>query len=147
MSIVVANIPPGVTIDAALAAIRGMSGVYPSDTLSLGNDPAGGMCIIHNPAAAPVGEPAPRATIALGVDEPGDLIAFAFSTDDQENALKALSLGLIGMLDTAEAANYLTFSVEHPEVGRYAVTIQRCDGKTPAERIAELEQRLAEVTA
>ncbi len=52
------------------------------------------------------------------------------------------ALGMIRMLENAGAPNYLSLTVEIPDVGRYGITIQRCDGKTPAERIAELEGQL-----
>jgi hypothetical protein len=140
---VVALIPAGVGLDAALAVMRGLGECYPSDTLSLGTDQAGGMRVVHDPNAGRAAAPTTRVEVDLGVDDVGDLFAFAFGADDQQDAVRALALALVGMLEQAGAANYLTFAVDAPEVGRYAVTIQRCAGTTPAERIADLEAQLA----
>ncbi len=149
---VVAIIPPGITIDAALKAMRAMGGVYPKHTLFMDNDPAtGGFRILHDPSAktAPGTSTKPVAKVALGADEPGDLITFAMlvSGRDQELGAKALGVWLAERLDEAGAANYLTYSITLPdEGGTFAVTIQRVGGRTPAERIAELEEQIAELT-
>lgn len=144
MRSVVAVIPAGVGLDAALAALHGLGACYPADTLALGTDPDGGMRVVHDPAAAAgTAPPATRVELGLGVDEAADLLRFAFGADDQQDAVKAIALALVGMLEDAGAANYLTLSLDVPDVGRYAVTVQRCGGTTPAERIAELTAQLA----
>jgi hypothetical protein len=140
---VVAVIPAGVGLDAALAALRGLGGCYPADTLSLGTDPAGGMRVVHDPdAGAGVATPAARVELGLGVDEAADLLTFAFGADDQQDAARALALALVGMLEDAGVANYLTYTIDVPDTGRYALTVQRCGGQTPAERIADLQAQL-----
>ena len=141
----VATIPAGVTLDAALAAMKGMGDCYPPETLSLSNDPSGGMLVLY--AERPDGaepEPAPRMVIEVGA-EPENLLAFAFTAaeGDEQDGLKAMALGMIRMLENAGAQNYLALTIEVPDVGRYGINIQRCDGKTPAERIAELETQIA----
>ena len=140
--IAVAIIPAGVTLDAALAAMNGLASCYPPHTLSLSNDPSGGMSVLYaEPVDGAEPEPVPRVTIEVG-DEPENLLAFAFTAaqGDEQDGLKAIALGLIQMLENAGAPNYLTLTIEVPDLGRYGLTIQRCGGKTPAERIAELEQ-------
>lgn len=143
----VARIPPGCTLDAVLDAMRGLGSCYPAGSLSIGNDPAtGGTRIIFDPAVALDEHPAEKQLVAqLGVDNPADLITFALtaSGDDQEDGLKAMAAWMARTLNDAGAANYLTFSVEIPDTGRYAMTVQRCDGVSPAERIADLETQLA----
>ncbi|GAA4439097.1 hypothetical protein [Phytohabitans houttuyneae] len=149
----VAIIPPGITLDDALAAMRGMASAYPEHTLSLGNDPErGGMVIWHDATAAPAVErqAQARGEVALGVDEPGDLLAHAFlaASEQDDDAIKAMCAGMIAILENSGGpGNYVTYTLEHDELGRYAVTVQRCGGKTPAERIAELEERLVAATA
>ncbi|MFY1595451.1 hypothetical protein [Micromonospora sp. WMMD737] len=149
---VVAKILPGRTLDAALSAMRGMSKCYPEHTLSLSNDPStGGMVVIYDPAATPAkGQRRKQPTgavgeIALGVDESGDLLAYAFHpTTGTEDAVKALSLWMASLLQQTEgAANFVAFTLDHPDGVRYALTVQRCDGLTPAEKIAQLEAQLA----
>lgn len=145
----IATIPAGVTLDAALAAMQGLGACYPPKTLSLSNDPAGGMLVLHTePTGGPEPEPVPRMTIEVG-DEPEHLLAFAFTAaeGDERDGLKAMALGMIRMLENAGAPNYLALTIELPDVGRYGINIQRCDGKTPAERIAELEARIAGLAA
>lgn len=149
MRSVVAIIPPGITFDACLAAMHGMGACYPEHTLSLGNDAGGGMQIIHDPAATPpagepadeAGEPKTRVELALGADTPDDMLTYALSADDHEEGLRALVIWMAHQLEPAEAegANFLTFSMDLPGVGAYGVTIQRTGGKTPAQRILELE--------
>lgn len=142
MNTVVAIIPAGVGLDAALAAMQALGACYPANTLSLSNDATGAMRVLYDPAAAAATTPAARIEVSLGVDTQQDLLRFAFSADDQQDALQAIALALIDMLNAADAANYLTVTVELPGTGRYALTIQRCDGATPAERIADLEAQL-----
>jgi len=147
----VAILPAGAPMDAALAAMSGLGGVYPRHTLSMASDPhTGSLVVLYDPAAAPVtaddDQPAdPQVEIGLGVDGPGDLMAYALSvtSEDQQEGVKAMAAWLVDMLDRTEgAANFISFTMEHPGVGRYAMTLQRCDGQTPAERIAELKSRL-----
>lgn len=143
----VAIIPPGITLDSALAAMRGMASAYPEHTLSLGNDPeGGGMVIWHDSAADANAVPtsAVRGEVSIGVDNPGDLLAQAFiaASQQDEDAIKAMCAGMIAILEgSGGPGNYVTYTLEHPELGRYGVTVQRCAGRTPAERIAELETR------
>ncbi len=150
---VVGVIPPGVSLNAVTKAMAAWGALFPKHTLFVTNDArTGGMLVLHDPDAKPTavtGKPKPEARLELGADEPGDLLAYAMSVTgrDATEGLKALALWLARMLDEAEAANYLTFGVTVPDVGGYAVTIQWQDGKTPAERIRELEQQIAELRA
>lgn len=142
----VATIPPGITLDAALAAMRGMGDCYPPHALAIRNSPDGGMDIIYDSEATTSGgaEHASSVGVSVGVEKPGDLLAYAFSlvNDDERAGAKAVATWMIGELERAGAANYLTHTVEVPGRGRYALTVQRCSGKTPAERIAELESEV-----
>ncbi|MFI6228602.1 hypothetical protein ACIBCR_14975 [Micromonospora echinospora] len=154
---IVATILPGRTLDAALSAMRGMSRCYPDYTLSLASDPDGGMAIIHDPAATPPAKGRKRrrkqttgdaGEIALGKDEAGDLLAYAFHpTTSTEDGVKAITQWMVDLLAQTEgAANYVTFTLTHPSGNRYALTVQRCDGMTPAEKIAHLEEQIAALT-
>jgi hypothetical protein len=158
----VAKIPPGLTLDAALAAMKGMSAAYPEHTLSLTNDGIGGMVIVHDPDATPR-EPAQgkrrrqRSTkaaatsglLSVGKDEVGDLFAYAFHpTTKTEDGVKLIAAWMGDLLDSTEgAANYTTFTLDHPDGRRFALTVQRCGGLSPAQKIAELETQLAAATA
>lgn len=145
MKRVVAVIPAGVGLDAALAVLRGLGECYPAASLSLGTDVSGGMRVVHDPeAAAEAAASAARVEVSLGVDDAADLLTFAFGVDDQAEAARALALALVAMLEDAGAANYLTYTIDVPGTGRYALTVQRCGGPTPAERIADLESRLTQ---
>lgn len=128
MRSVVALIPAGVGLDAAPAALHGLGACYPADTLALGSDPDGGMRVVHDPDAADAGvtAPAARVELGLGVDDAADLLSFTFGADDQQDAVRTIALTLVGMLEQAGAANFLTVTMEVPDVGRYAVTVQRC---------------------
>ncbi|HKS98933.1 MAG TPA: hypothetical protein VJT31_05320 [Rugosimonospora sp.] len=141
---VVAVIPAGVGLDAAIAVLRGLGECYPAASLSLGTDAGGGMRVVQDPEAAEAAAPAARVEVSLGVDDAADLLTFAFGADDQADAARALALALVGMLEDAGAANYLTYTVEVPGTGRYALTVQRCGSLTPAEHIADLQAQLAE---
>lgn len=136
---VVVLIPAGVGLDAALAILRGPGECYPPDVLSLGSDRTGGMRVVHDPAGGDAAIPATRVKVDLGVDDVGDLFAFAFGADDQQDAVRALALA--GMLEQAGAANYLTYAVEAPGVGRYAFTIQRLHRPARLGRSAAIPSR------
>ncbi|MEV0214269.1 hypothetical protein [Micromonospora sp. NPDC050695] len=155
---IVATILPGRTLDAALAAMRGMAGCYPEHTLSLSSSYDGGMAIIYDPDAPQPAKKGRRrrglaagapGEVALGRDEVGDLFAFAFdSTTSTEDGVKVMTQWMANLLTQTEgAANYVTFTLTHPGGERYALTVQRCAGLTPAEKIAGLEERIAALTA
>jgi hypothetical protein len=148
--IVVGVIPPGVSLNAVTKAMGAWGALFPKHTLFVTNDPpTGGMLVLHDPDAAPdrAAKPKPEARIELGSDEPGDLLAYAMSLTgrDATEGAKALAVWLAEMLEQAGAANYLTYGVTLPDGAAYAVTIQRSSGKTPADRIRELEQQVAEL--
>jgi hypothetical protein len=147
----VAILPTGAPLDAALAAMSGLGGVYPPHTLSLSTDQrSGAMVVLYDPTAR-AGEPKtvePQMGIGLGVDAPGDLLAYAFAVtgEDQQQGALAIAAWLVDMLDRTDgAANFITFTFEHPQAGKYAMTLQRCAGKTPQEQITGLKQRLTEL--
>ncbi len=148
---VVAVIPPGLSLNAMVKVMAGIGVMYPKNTLFLATDDlTGGTLVLHDPDAAPA--PAtrtkPQVRVSAGKDQPGDLLTLAMAVtgrDDQAGA-KALAVWLAGRLEAADAANYLTYTVTVPGVGEYGVTIQRGGGKTPGERIHELEQQVLELS-
>lgn len=159
---IVARIPVGRTIDDALAVMKAMSRCYPTHTMSLANDYGGGMLIVYNPDAPPPppGQKPARASIrqsktgngsveiALGKDEVGDLFAFVFSPKTkQEDAVAAMAGWMAAVLESMEGAtNFVTFTFDIKGGGkRYAMTIQDCDGLTPAEKLAQAATRIAEL--
>ncbi len=148
----VAVIPPGLSLNTMPKVMAGIGLMYPKHSLYLRNDDrTGGYLVLHDPTAKPGPDTSgkPTATVAAGKDAPGDLIEFAMvvSGRDAELGAKALGVWLAERLADAGAANYLTYSIALPDDGgEYAVTIQRVGGKTPAERIAELEERVAALT-
>lgn len=151
---VVAVIPGGVTFGTCLATLDAMGKCYPPDTLALSSDTtAGGMLVVHDPAARPPSDdtPAPTLTVELGVEHSGDLLAYAFTAEgDEEVSVHRMCVAMIAMLEEQHAANFLAMTMEHPKLGRYGITVQRCAGKTPAEMIGELTdevQRLTEAAA
>lgn len=48
---------------------------------------------------------------------------------------------MFGMLQSNEAANCLEWIVEHPEQGKFTLTLQRCRGKSPMELRNEAAER------
>lgn len=60
--------------------------------------------------------------------------------------VKVFYSALINLFDGSGAENFLTTSIEHgigPEYRKFEITIRDCKGeKTPADRIAELEQEI-----
>lgn len=162
---IVAVIPPHQTLNDVTAALNGMGRVYPKNTLTLTNDNYdGSTVIVYNPnATAPTTQDSAEATtgkrrkrpaktsqmtgeIALGKDDIADLFAYAFHPDTKsEDGVKAISVWMVHILNSVEgAANFVTFTLEHPDGQRYAMTIQRCDGLTPAEKLtaAEADNRI-----
>ncbi len=149
--VVVAVIPPGITLNNVHKALKAIGTWYPKGSLSLmSDDRTGGMLAVHDPDAAPAPEAKdrPRAKVSVGHQEDGDLLTYAMTVSgrDQHLGLQALARWLLQQLVTAKAANYLTYSIiVPPDDLEYAVTIQRVAGQTPAQRIAELEAELAEL--
>ncbi len=142
---VVGVIPPGVTIDDALAAIKAFGRCYPRDAMFMKNDPStGGMLFVYDPQAVPAaaGKARPQMETALGVCDPGDLFRAVFSAGgrDQQAGVAALAAWMIELLESAGAANFVEYGLTMPDVGRFAVTVQRCSGKTPAQVIDGLRR-------
>lgn len=103
--------------------------------------------------AALKADPAPTpttnadASITLGVGTPGDdnALVLAFAADS--SGIPVIADWAKAMLDEHEASNYLTFTMADAHGDRYAFTIQRCTGFTPAEHIAVLQKEIAALTA
>lgn len=77
----------------------------------------------------------------LANDEPLDLESLFRG----ELASAMFSMMFAGELKRSGATNYLELSYDVPEFGGVIVTIQKQDGKTPGQRIGELEERIAEL--
>lgn len=77
----------------------------------------------------------------LANDEPLDLESLFRG----ELASAMFSMMFAGEFKRSGATNYLELSYDVPEFGGVIVTIQRQDGKTPGQRIGELEERIAEL--
>lgn len=77
----------------------------------------------------------------LANDEPLDLESLFRG----ELASAMFSMMFAGELKRSGATNYLELSYDVPEFGGVIVTIQKQDGKTPGQRIVELEERIAEL--
>jgi hypothetical protein len=52
---------------------------------------------------------------------------------------------LAGWFQAAGGINFVTATVQHPELGPLEVTVRRTRGKTPSEIIAELKQELEDL--
>lgn len=77
----------------------------------------------------------------LSNDEPLDLESLFRG----ELASAMFSMMFAGEFKRSGATNYLELSYDVPEFGGVIVTIQKQDGKTPGQRIGELEERIAEL--
>ncbi|MGS5488252.1 Uncharacterised protein [Klebsiella quasipneumoniae] len=77
----------------------------------------------------------------LANDEPLDLESLFRG----ELASAMFSMMFAGEFKRSGATNYLELSYDVPEFGGVTVTIQKQDGKTPGQRIGELEERIAEL--
>ena len=77
----------------------------------------------------------------LANDEPLDLESLFRG----ELASAMFSMMFAGEFKRSGATNYLELSYDVPEFGGVIVTIQKQDGKTPGQRIGELEERIAEL--
>jgi hypothetical protein len=158
-------IPPGAPFTAAGDLLRGFGRCYPEHALRLSTDTlTGGWLIIFDPAAPAPSAPAktgeadadpasePEAlgmTISLGIEEQADLLSMALEAEDGDQATGVKVLGglMRNMLDQGGAANYLTHTLDYTDGKRYALTIQRVDGLTPAEKIAALQAEKADLEA
>lgn len=58
-------------------------------------------------------------------------------------ACQMLAASFAGQFVGSGAVNFLEVNMEHQEIGPFAVTIQRHQGKTPGQMKAEVEQQLA----
>lgn len=161
----VAVIPPHQTLDDLSAAMKGIGRCYPKNTLFLTSDVDGSTIILHRPGTAPAAaeqtkpaEPHNRRArrsgangeISLGKDEIGDLLSYAFDpTTKQEDGVAAIAGWMASVIDGTEgAANFVTYTFDDPATSqRYAMTVQRCDGLTPAEKLRQAEERIAELEA
>jgi hypothetical protein len=54
---------------------------------------------------------------------------------------------MAAVLDGHDAENYVEMQMQHEDGRRFAVTVQRCEGKTPHEKRLEAESKLAELLA
>ena len=77
----------------------------------------------------------------LANDEPLDLESLLRG----ELASAMFSMMFAGEFKRSGATNYLELSYDVPEFGGVIVTIQKQDGKTPGQRVGELEERIAEL--
>lgn len=140
---VVAVIPEGATIDAALAVMKAMSGCYPPETLLMQHQ-RGHNVIVHDPSLKGTSVPAKpthQLRVALGETSPGDLLTQAFTVrgKDQQTGLKAMALFLADLLEESGAANFVEMAMQVPDVGEYGVIVQRA-GRTadPGARLAAM---------
>ncbi len=140
---VVGVIPPGATIDAALAVMKGLGGCYPPETLVMQNSAAtGANLIVHDPSKK-AEEPVPthQLRVALGDTEPGDLLrqVFSMTTAKEQDGLKAMALFLADVLEGSGAANFVEFTMAVPDVGEYGVVVHRADRQLdPGARLASM---------
>jgi hypothetical protein len=156
-------IPANAPFSASGDLMRGFSRCYPEHALRLADDAlTGGYMILFDPAATapPPGstggaadtsrEPATLGmTTSLGVEEQADLFTMILQAteDDEVTGVKILAGMMRSMLDQHDAANYLTHTFDYTDGQRYALTIQRVTGFTPAEKIAALQQEKADLEA
>lgn len=82
-------------------------------------------------------------TKALKSGEPIDLESLFRG----KTASSMFAMMFAGEFVRSGAKNYLELLYEVPEFGGLTVTLQKVQGKTPAQRIEELEQRIAELEA
>lgn len=63
-------------------------------------------------------------------------------TVDQAQAIgRDFAALFLAMLQSADAANCLEWIVDHPTVGKFTLTLQRCNGKSPMELRNEARER------
>lgn len=167
----VAVIPAGNTIEATVAAMNAMQAVHPKP-LQLANDPTTGDMLVLLPtpaqeaAAAQADIPSvvkaakkaakkaaaaeaaldPHLSISMGTGDPGTEAALAVAFRSDSSGIPIIADWAAAILDEHDAQNYITFTFANPDGDKYALTVQRCDGLSPAEQIADLTQRLADAT-
>lgn len=159
---VVAVVPPGVPLPAAGNVLSGMGACYPTDALTMTNSADGGFLIIYTPTGPDAcegdraaGTPG-NVSVSTGTasDEDytvadADLFTFALTADGEDEAAGVVAMAewLRRQLDKAGAANYLAHTLTLPDGDRYALTIQRVGGLTPAEKIAALQNEIQALAA
>ena len=167
----VAVIPAGNTIDATVAAMNAMQAVH-TKALQLTNNPDTGDMLVLLPtaaqeaahvkadipsvvrtakkvakkAAAAEAARAASVSITMGTGEPGTESALAVAFRSDSSGIPVIADWAAAILDEHEAHNFITFTFANPDGERYALTVQRVDGQSPADKIADLTARLEAVT-
>lgn len=168
----VAVIPAGNTIDATVAAMNAMQAVH-TKALQLTNDPDTGAMLVLLPtaaqeaanaqsdipsvvrtakkvakkAAAAEAANAPQMSVTMGTGEPGTDSALAVAFRSDSSGIPIIADWASALLDEHEAQNFITFTFANPDGEKYALTVQRVDGQSPADKIADLTARLEAATA
>lgn len=68
---------------------------------------------------------------------------FRYASTEADESILGLVSFMLPVLESYDAANYVTTTILH-DGKKFAFTIQRGDGMTPAEKIADLEGKLLE---
>lgn len=170
----VAVIPAGNTIEATVTVMNALAAVYPGQALQMTSDPDTGAMLVLTPTPAQqaaadatpaqvatevkkaakktakralAAEPGPvDTTIEMGTGEPGSETAVAVAFRSNSTGVPVIADWAAALLDEYDAQNYLTFTFLNPDGDKYALTVQRCNGLSPAERLAELEAQIGAAT-
>lgn len=92
-----------------------------------------------------VEESEPNVEFEIGFQEDGEQKKFSYASMEPDGAIFGLASFMIPVLEEWDAANYVTTTIMHGDV-KYALTVQRGEALTPAEKIATLEAEIAELT-
>lgn len=151
---VVCIIPPGCSTDQVGKLMELLGDVCLGHELMMSNQTDGSIAIFYyrdleeaqkvRANTRIVEEPDPNMEIEVGFTQDGEDRNFRYASTEADEAIVGLAAHMVPVLESWDAANYVTTTVVH-EDKKYAVTIQRGDGMTPAEKIAYLEAKLAAI--
>lgn len=93
-----------------------------------------------------VEEPDPNMELEVGFVEEGEQRQFKYASTESDESIIGLASFMMPVLESWDAANYVTTTILH-DGKKFAFTIQRGDGMTPADKLAVAEDRIRELEA
>jgi hypothetical protein len=152
----VAIIPPGCSTEQVSTLMEALNACCPGHDLLMGNQEDGSIAIFYyrdleearkrRANTQIIEEADPNVELALGFEQDGEHREFKYAATESDEAILGLASFMVPVLESWDAANYVTTTILH-ENTKYGFTIQRATGYTPAEKIAQLEARIAELEA
>lgn len=151
----VAVIPPGCSTEQVSELIDVLNRMVLGHELHMGNQDDGSIVIFYYrdlEAARQqqandliVEEPDVNVELEFGfTQDNGKPGVMSYASSESDEVVLGLASYMIPILENHDAANYVTTTILHDDL-KYAVTVQKVPGLTPAEKLVVLEERVREL--